>query len=66
MPITVHVSENVGGVYKETTLRTTYEDAYTQEMRELYDLVTLNKPVKTPIEDSEDDFKIFNMIMKAL
>lgn len=35
-------------------------------MRELYDLVTLNKPVKTPIEDSEDDFKIFNMIMKAL
>ncbi|KAH8688213.1 hypothetical protein BGZ61DRAFT_40211 [Ilyonectria robusta] len=66
LPITVHVSENVDGVFKETTVRTTYEDAYTQEMRELYDLVTLNKPVKTTIEDSEDDFKIFNMIMKAL
>ncbi|KAH7163483.1 hypothetical protein B0J13DRAFT_37623 [Dactylonectria estremocensis] len=66
LPITVHIAENADGVYKETTLRTTYEDAYTLEMKELYDLVTLDKPVKTTIEDSENDFKIFNMIMKAL
>ncbi|KPM37346.1 hypothetical protein AK830_g9247 [Neonectria ditissima] len=66
LPITVHIAENVDGVYKESMLRTTYEDAYTQEMRELYDLVAAGRPVKTTVEDSVNDLKIFDMIMKAL
>ncbi|ETS87741.1 hypothetical protein PFICI_01569 [Pestalotiopsis fici W106-1] len=65
LPIYVKVAENDGGVYKETQFRITYEDAYTQEFREMYEWYTTGKPVKTTIEDAENDSKIFGMIMKA-
>ncbi|KAH6889245.1 hypothetical protein B0T10DRAFT_572616 [Thelonectria olida] len=66
LPITLHIAENCDGVYKDSTVRVTYEDAYTQEMKELYDWITKDKPIKTTIEDSENDLKIFGMIVNAL
>lgn len=65
LPTTMHVRENMGdGAYKETTVRRTYEDNYTLEMKELYDVVTKGKPVKTSIQDAADDIKLFQMIMQ--
>lgn len=67
LPITMTVLEDVdgSGALKETTIRKTYEDAYTLEMRELYALMTEGKSVKTTVEDAGKDLEIFQMIMKA-
>ena len=67
LPITMTVRENVDntGAYRETVTRKTYEDPYTLQMRELYALVTEDKPVKTTIEDAAKDIDTFRMIMKA-
>lgn len=65
LPITVHVSESVNGSLKETVIRQTYEDAYTQELKHVYEWIRLGKPVKTTIEDARLDIEIFQMIVKA-
>ncbi|KAF7540045.1 hypothetical protein G7054_g1653 [Neopestalotiopsis clavispora] len=65
LPIYVKVAENDGGVFKETQFRITYEDAYTQEFKLMYDWCINGKSVKTTIADAENDTKIFGMIMKA-
>lgn len=65
LPITMVICENVDGVYKESTVRKTYEDPYTLEMKELYQMVVSGKPVKTTTKDAKEDLKIFRMIMKA-
>lgn len=65
LPVTMTVRENDRGVYKETTSRRTYEDPYTLEMKELYEMVVNGKPVKTTAKDAREDLKIFQMIMKA-
>lgn len=66
LPIMLHISENCDGIYKETAVRTTFEDAYTQELRKLHAWVTEGKHIKTTLADAEDDLRILNMIMKAL
>ena len=65
LPVTMHIRENDNGAYKETVVRRTYEDPYTLEMKELYELVVNRKPVKTTAQDAANDLKIFQMIMKA-
>jgi hypothetical protein len=49
----MHVRENVGGIYKETVTRRSYEDAYTLEVKEPYNLNAECKPVKTTSEDAK-------------
>jgi hypothetical protein len=66
LPTNIYISENDNGVYKETNLRVTYEDSYTQEMMELYEWYTAEKDLKTTVSDSKDDVTIFGMLMKAL
>lgn len=65
LPVTLHISENVDGVYKETMIRKTYEDPYTLEMRELYAAVVDGKSIKTSVEDARKDLEVFAMIVKA-
>lgn len=65
LPTTLHICENQDGSYRETMVRRTYEDPYTLELKEFYNLVVHETPVKTTAEDAEDDTKIFQMIMKA-
>ncbi|KEF55558.1 uncharacterized protein A1O9_08308 [Exophiala aquamarina CBS 119918] len=65
LPVTLLVRENEDGTYKESVVRKTYEDPYTLEMKELYDMVANGKSVKTTAKDAKEDLKIFQMIMKA-
>jgi len=65
LPVTLLVRENVEGTYQESIVRKTYEDPYTLEMKELYDMVANGKAVKTTAQDAKEDLKMFQMIMKA-
>jgi len=65
LPVTLHISENVDGTYKESIIRKTYEDAYTLELFELYAMATEGKAHKTTAADAKKDLEIFGMIMKA-
>ncbi|KAF3393735.1 1-carboxy-3-chloro-3,4-dihydroxycyclo hexa-1,5-diene dehydrogenase [Penicillium rolfsii] len=65
LPTTMHISENVNGSLKETKFIKSYEDAYTLEFKELYQVVVDGKPVKTTAEDALQDLELFSMIMKA-
>ncbi|KAH0834545.1 hypothetical protein FOPE_03675 [Fonsecaea pedrosoi] len=65
LPVSMVVCENVDGVYRESTIKRTYEDPYTLEMKELYQMVAHGKEVKTTAKDAKKDLKIFQMIIKA-
>ena len=65
LPVTLHLCENVDNAYHETTIRKTYEDPYTLELKALYALIADGVPVKTTIDDAAEDTKIFQMIMKS-
>lgn len=65
LPIKLHIRENVDGSYRETTILKTYEDPYILEMRDLHAWFVEGKPIKTTIEDAEQDIRIFQSIMKA-
>ncbi|OCT44393.1 hypothetical protein CLCR_05944 [Cladophialophora carrionii] len=65
LPVTMTTSENIDGVYKESTIIRTYEDPYTLEMKKLYQMVANGKEVKTTAKDARKDVEIFQMIMKA-
>jgi hypothetical protein len=63
----MHIREKAtDGAFKDYVVRKTYEDAYTLEMKELYAVVTEDKPIKTTAEDARHDIEIFGMIMKAV
>ncbi|KAF4974101.1 hypothetical protein FZEAL_8974 [Fusarium zealandicum] len=64
LPVTMHVVENVDGALKETTIRKSYEDPYTLEMKELWKMVVEGKPVKSTPQDALQDLEIFGMIMR--
>ncbi|CAG9978425.1 unnamed protein product [Clonostachys byssicola] len=65
LPITMHISEVCdGGSLKETTIRKTYEDPYTVELKELYAHITEGRPIKTTISDAKEDLEIFKMIVQ--
>ncbi|PLB46589.1 NAD binding Rossmann fold oxidoreductase [Aspergillus steynii IBT 23096] len=65
LPITMHVAENVDGVFQKRTIRRTYEDPYTVELKELHAVVTGEKPVKTTAVDAKQDLEIFRMLVRA-
>ncbi|OAG07037.1 NAD(P)-binding protein [Paraphaeosphaeria sporulosa] len=64
LPVTLHISENVDGAYKETMVRKSYEDPYTQEMKKLWGLVVEGRSVKTTAQDALQDLEVFGMAMK--
>lgn len=64
LPVTMHTVENADGALKESTIRKSYEDPYTLEMKKLWKLVVEGDPVKTTAEDALLDTKLFGMIMK--
>jgi predicted dehydrogenase len=64
LPITMHICENDEGAYKETTIRKSYEDAYTREMKVFWDMCVEGKSVKTTARDAVGDLEVFGMAMK--
>jgi predicted dehydrogenase len=62
--ITVKVEElNEHGEKCHRSIQTSYEDAYTAELKELYWCVVDGKPIKTSALDALDDLKLFKMMM---
>ncbi|KAF2831754.1 NAD(P)-binding protein [Ophiobolus disseminans] len=66
LPTTMQIRETgPDGSFRDTTVRKTYEDTYTVEMKELYAVVTEGKQIKTTPEDARKDVEILGMFMKA-
>ena len=64
LPVTMHISENDNGEYKETTVRKTYEDPYTREFKVWWEAVVEGKRPKTTVDDAAQDLDIFAMAMR--
>lgn len=69
LPVTLHVTEGGGGaegegVLKQTSIRKTYEDPYTLELKEFWEFVVEGKPVKTTPKDALEDLELFRMILR--
>ncbi|VUC38128.1 unnamed protein product [Clonostachys rosea] len=62
--ITVEIDElNEYGEKCHRSLQTSYEDAYTAELRELHECITNGKQIKTTATDALEDLKLFKMMM---
>lgn len=62
--ITVEIDElNEFGEKCHRSLQTSYEDAYTAELKELYECVVHGKEIKTSATDALEDLKLFKMMM---
>ncbi|KAF9880258.1 myo-inositol 2-dehydrogenase [Colletotrichum karsti] len=62
--ITVEIDElNEHGEKSHRSLQTSYEDAYTAELKEWYETVVNGKEIKTTAKDALDDLKLFKMMM---
>lgn len=61
LPITVEVDEvNDFGEVQRREVLSSYEDAYTAELRELYEFVVDGKAIKTTAEDALQDLKLYD------
>lgn len=61
LPITVDVSEvNDQGELQTRTVLSSYEDAYTAELKELYECFVNGKQIKTTTEDAMQDLKLYD------
>lgn len=45
------------------SIQTSYEDAYTAELRELHRCLTEKAPIKTSATDAIEDLRLFKMIL---
>lgn len=64
LPVTMHIVENVEGVYRESTIRKSYEDAYTLEMKTFWAMASEGISAKTTVQDALQDFDVFEMLMR--
>lgn len=60
----MHVAENADGAYKESTIRKSYEDPYTQEMKAFWEMAAEGKAAKTTVQDAMQDLELFAMSMR--
>ncbi|KAH8647554.1 hypothetical protein BGZ60DRAFT_391040 [Tricladium varicosporioides] len=62
--ITVEIDElNEHGEKCHRSLQTSYEDAYTAELKDLYECVAGGKEIKTTVIDAMKDLELFKMMM---
>lgn len=62
--ITVEIDEmNEHGERCHRSLQTSYEDAYTAELKELYASLVEGKPIVTTATDAMEDLKLFKMML---
>ncbi|KAI9709150.1 MAG: hypothetical protein M1820_003597 [Bogoriella megaspora] len=67
LPTTMVVKDSLpDGSYRESTIRRTYEDPYTLELKEVYEWVVHGKTPKTGPTDARQDLEILGMLMKAI
>ncbi|OAA53934.1 oxidoreductase [Niveomyces insectorum RCEF 264] len=66
LPITMTVREKVGkSGFQERKIRRTYQDPFTTEYLQLYDVVVNGKEPKTSAADARNDITLYGMIVKA-
>ena len=64
LPIKVKVDELVNGEAVSREVLTSFEDAYTAEMKEMHACFTEGKEVKTSAEDSMNDLRLWMMMLQ--
>ncbi|PWY83087.1 myo-inositol 2-dehydrogenase [Aspergillus sclerotioniger CBS 115572] len=65
LPIYVEVDElNEQGEIQRRTMLSSYEDAYTTELQDMYEAFANGKAIKTTVEDAKQDLQIFDMMYK--
>lgn len=64
LPIKVKVDELVDGEAVTREILTTFEDAYTAEMQEIYACLIEGKEIKTSAEDSLNDLRLWDLMLK--
>jgi predicted dehydrogenase len=65
LPITVRVEEvNEHGEKQCREIVSSYEDAYTAELQELYACLVDGKPIKTTAEDALDDLRLYDLMYR--
>lgn len=63
--ITVEIDElNEYGEKCHRSLQTSYEDAYTAELKDLYECIAGDREIKTTVVDAMKDLELFDMMMK--
>lgn len=70
LPTTVTIQEKVEGPngeasFQERTVRATYEDSYTIELKHWYDCIVTGKRPKTDLADAREDVDLIRMLMQA-
>lgn len=66
LPIRVEVDEtNERGEVQHRSILSSYEDAYTAELQEVYRAFAEGKPIKTTVSDAKQDLQIFDMMYKC-
>ncbi|KAF9888252.1 hypothetical protein FE257_008821 [Aspergillus nanangensis] len=67
LPIYVEVDEtNEDGEVQRRTMLSSYEDAYTAELQEVYEAFTTGKKIKTSVADAKQDLEIYDMMYKKM
>ncbi|KAJ5678999.1 myo-inositol 2-dehydrogenase [Penicillium macrosclerotiorum] len=65
LPIYVEVEEpNEHGEIQRRTVLSSYEDAYTAELQELYQALVHGKAIKSTVQDAKKDLEIYDMMYK--
>ncbi|KAL2358209.1 hypothetical protein BJ546DRAFT_1023797 [Cryomyces antarcticus] len=65
LPITVTVDEkNADGEVVQTRYLSSYEDAYTAELKELHACLTEGGTIKTTAEDAREDLRLFRLMFE--
>ncbi|KAL3479638.1 myo-inositol 2-dehydrogenase [Aspergillus californicus] len=65
LPIYVETEEvNEHGEIQRRTMLSSYEDAYTAELQELYEAFVNGKEIKTTVQDAKKDLQIYDMMYK--
>jgi predicted dehydrogenase len=67
LPIVVKVDElNEAGEASSREILSSFEDAYTVELKNLYSCFVESKPIKTTVEDALQDLRLFDLMYKQI
>ncbi|KAI9685586.1 MAG: hypothetical protein M1822_004444 [Bathelium mastoideum] len=67
LPTTMVIKDSLpDGSYRESTIRRTYKDPFTLELKEVYEWIVDGKAPKTGAADARQDLEILGMLMKAV
>ena len=66
LPIYVEVDEvNEHGEVQHRSVLSSYEDAYTAELKELYETLAKGKEIKSSVVDARNELLIYDMMYKS-